>query len=56
MITINKNFKLNSNCYNREELLKFSLKNIENNNIDLIDLSNFILEVFNENFNNSSLL
>jgi len=48
MITINKNFKLNSNCYTREELLKFSLKNIENNNIDLIDLSNFILEVFNQ--------
>ena len=35
MITINKNFKLNSKCYNREELVKFALKNIEINNIDL---------------------
>ncbi len=48
MITINKNFKLNSNHYNRKELVKFALKNIEINNIDLIDLSNFILEVFNQ--------
>ena len=36
MITINKNFKLNSNHYNRRELVKFALKNIEINNIDLI--------------------
>lgn len=48
MITINKNFKLNSNHYNRKELVKFALKNIKINNIDLIDLSNFILEVFNQ--------
>ena len=48
MITINKNFKLNSNHYNSKELVKFALKNIEINNIDLIDLSNFILEVFNQ--------
>ena len=48
MISIHKNFKLNSNNYDREELVRFASKNIDNNNIDLIDLSNFILEVFNQ--------
>ena len=47
MISIDKNFKLNSKSYNKIELVEFASKNIESNYIDLIDLSNFILEIFN---------
>lgn len=47
MISIDKNFKLNSKSYNERELVEFASINIESNYIDLIDLSNFILEIFN---------
>ncbi|MDA9356820.1 AMP-binding protein [Flavobacteriaceae bacterium] len=47
MINIHKNFKLNSNNYNKKELLYFASCNIQNNDVDLYDLSVFILEIFN---------
>ena len=48
MIFVHKKFKLNSKSYNKKELIKFASKNIDSNDIDLINLSNFILEVFNQ--------
>ena len=49
IVNIHKSFKLNSKNYNKEELINFAYKNIENNNTDSIILSKFILELFNIN-------
>jgi O-succinylbenzoic acid--CoA ligase len=49
IVNIHKSFKLNSKNYNKEELISFAYKNIENNNTNSIYLSEFILELFNIN-------
>jgi O-succinylbenzoic acid--CoA ligase len=48
MIKIHKNFKLNSNNYNKQELVSFASNNLACNVSSMPDLSNLILEIFND--------